>query len=479
MSNPWAGRFTGSPADAFLAFSSSLAEDAHLIRADVIGSLAHVRALERAKVLTTEEAQALAQGLRDVLADLGAGRAVLDPALEDVHMNVESLLAKKVGAVAGKLHTARSRNDQVALDLRMATRAMLLDLAEALVALERALLDVAARHAADAMPGYTHLQPAQPVTFGHWAHAHAERFARDARRAALAFDATNAASPLGAGALAGTSFPLDPVATAADLGFDGAFANSLDAVSDRDFIAGALYVASLASIHLSGLGEELVLWSSPAYGFLTLAEAWTTGSSIMPQKKNPDAAELLRGRAGRALGALVEVLTTLKALPLAYNRDLQEAKAPLFVLPRVTESVRVAAALVAGLAFDAERAKAALARGHPEATELADWLAQRGVPFREAHHAVGRLVALADTRGKRLGELSLADLQSVDARFTKDASRVLDPQAAARAKESPGGTSPSRVAAAVGAAREQLAVAERELAARRARVAAAEERLLG
>ena len=473
MSNPWSGRFSESPDKAFLAFSSSLSEDKHLLREDIVGSLAHARGLLEAGVLTPAEHDAIANGLRAVHRDLVEGRAELREELEDVHMNVETLLAKHAGAAAGKLHTGRSRNDQVALDLRLHARRALLDLADALVAYADALLAKADAHAALVMPGYTHLQPAMPVTLGHALHAHAERALRDADRALAAFRRANV-SPLGAAALAGTSWRIDPARTAERLGFDAAFANSLDAVSDRDFMAEASFVASLVAVHLSGLGEELVLFTSPAYGYLRLPEAYTSGSSIMPQKRNADSAELLRGRAGPAVGDALAVLGILKGLPLAYNRDLQEAKAPyLRALPRAVESARLATALVAGLEPVPARMEAALALGHLEATELADLLAQRGMPFREAHHVVGSLVRAADERGAPLRDVAKEHeaFRGVDlARF--------GPEAAADAKTSRGGTSPARVRAAVAEARARsAALREAERSARR-KIDAAEQALL-
>jgi argininosuccinate lyase len=459
MSNPWSGRFTAAPDAAFLAFSSSLAEDRLLVREDVLGSLAHVATLRDAGLVSKQEHEEIAAGLRAVLADLEAGRAELREELEDVHMNVETLLAKRASA-AGKLHTARSRNDQVALDLRLFTRRALLELSAALLEYAGALLARAAQHADLPMPGYTHLQPAMPITFGHALHAHAERALRDAERALDAFARCNV-SPLGAAALAGTSFPIEPARTAERLGFDAAFANSLDAVSDRDFAAEALFVAALAADHLSGLGEELVLWSSPAYGYVRLSEPLTTGSSIMPQKRNPDAAELLRGRAGRSIAALHAVLVTLKSLPLAYNRDLQEAKGPLVAaLPYAVASVRMARLLVEGLEPAPERMRSALAHGYLEATELADLLAQRGMPFREAHHVVGALVKEAERSGQ-----PLRDVARGHAAFSGVDLSAFDPPRVPARKTSPGGTAPDRVRAAVEAARQRatrLAASTRE-----------------
>lgn len=473
MSNPWSGRFSAAPDAAFLAFSSSLAEDRLLVREDVVGSLAHAAGLRAAGILTDAEHDALAQGLREVLREAERGAFVLREELEDVHMNVETRLGQLVGPVAGKLHTARSRNDQVALDLRLHVRRGLLDLADALLAYAGALLAQAEAHADFAMPGYTHLQPGQPVTFGHALHAHAERALRDAERALDAHRRCNV-SPLGAAALAGTSFPIDPEATARRLGFDEAFANSLDATSDRDFAAEASFVAALVGVHLSGLGEELVFFSSPAYGFVRLPETLTSGSSIMPQKRNPDAAELLRGRAGPAIADAHAILVLLKGLPLAYNRDLQEAKAPLLrAIPRAAASVHMARLMVEGLRADGDRMREALAHGHLEATELADLLAQRGMPFREAHHVVGALVKEAETSGRSLGELAASHPAFRGADLAG-----FGPAHAAARKTSPGGTAPVRVREAVASARKRLDELRTRTHAAQTRIDEAEAALL-
>jgi argininosuccinate lyase len=473
MSNPWSGRFAEAPDKAFLAFSSSLAEDALLVREDVLGSLAHVTTLRDAGVVTAGEHDVIARGLRQAYEDLRVGRVELREELEDVHMNVETHLTKLAGPVAGKLHTARSRNDQVALDVRLWTRRALLDLAGASLDLADALLAKAAATTGLPMPGYTHLQPAQPVTLGHLLHAHAERALRDADRAMDAFRRCNV-SPLGAAALAGTSFPIDPRATAERLAFDAPFANSLDAVSDRDFAVEAVFVGALAATHLASLGEELVLFSSPAYGFVRLPEAFTSGSSIMPQKRNADSAELLRGRAGREIGALTAVLTILKGLPLAYNRDLQEAKAPsMRSVLHVLESLRLARALAAGLEPVPERMHAALAYGHLEATELADLLAQRGMPFREAHHVVGALVKESERAGRTLQALA-----AEHPAFTGADLAGFGPEAAASRKTSPGGTAPARVREAVASAQGRASALRRHVDESRARIDAAEDALL-
>ncbi|HWH08470.1 MAG TPA: argininosuccinate lyase, partial [Candidatus Thermoplasmatota archaeon] len=473
MSNPWSGRFSGAPDKEFLAFSSSLAEDRLLVREDVLGSLAHAATLAEAGILAPEEHDALRRGLRAVLEELESGRAQLREDLEDVHMNVETLLGRHAGAAAGKLHTARSRNDQVALDLRLYARRGLLALASELISLSQELISKAEAHADLPMPGYTHMQPAQPVTLGHWLHAHAVRALRDAERAMDAFGRANV-SPLGAAALAGTSFPIDPHQTAERLGFARAFDNSLDAVSDRDFMAESLFVAGLAAVHLSGFGEELVLYTSPAYGFLRLPDALTSGSSIMPQKRNPDAAELLRGRAGRSLAAIDAVLVTLKGLPLAYNRDLQEAKAPFVnALPYAVASVRMARALAAGLEPVPERMRAALADGFLEATELADLLAQRGMPFREAHHVVGALVKESERTGRPLGALAAEHPAFAGADVA-----ALTPEATPARKTSPGGTSPARVREAVAATRRQARELQQAWKLHAERVERAERALL-
>jgi argininosuccinate lyase len=473
VTNPWSGRFSEAPDKVFLTFSSSLAEDKFLIREDVVGSLAHARGLLDAGVITPQEHESLAKGLRSVYHDLTEGRAELREELEDIHMNVETLLAKHAGSVAGKLHTGRSRNDQVALDLKLFARSGLLALAGSLVSYADALLSKAERHAHLVMPGYTHLQPAMPVTLGHVLHAHAERAMRDAERALDAFRRANV-SPLGAAALAGTSYSIDPVRTAERLGFDRAFANSLDAVSDRDASAESLFVCALTAAHLSGLGEELVLFTSPAYGYLRLPDDLTTGSSIMPQKRNPDAAELLRGRTGHSLGALMAILATLKSLPLAYNRDLQETKGPLvYGLPHAIAGVDMARMLVDGLEPVPERMQAALATGYLEATELADLLAQRGMPFREAHHLVGTLVKESETTGKPLRDCARMHVafQGVDL-------EGFGPEAAASRKTSRGGTAPARVREAVAEARARLVALRERASSARGRIEAAERALL-
>ncbi|HEX6989073.1 MAG TPA: argininosuccinate lyase, partial [Bacillota bacterium] len=383
----------------------------------------------------------IVQGLEGLLADWRAGRIQLDPRLEDVHMNVERLLEQRVGEPARRLHTARSRNDQVALDLRLYLRRRTAGLRRAIARLVGVLCDLAEQHAETVMPGYTHLQRAQAVTLGHHLLAYAEMLNRDDQRFADAARRMGE-SPLGAGALAGTSLPIDRERTAADLGFDGVTANSLDAVADRDFAVEFLAAAAILMMHLSRLGEELVLWSTQEFGFLTFSDAYATGSSMMPQKKNPDIAELVRGRAGRVYGDLVALLVVLKGLPLSYNRDLQEDKRPVIDAADTCDAcLMILADALAGARFDTERMAAAAADPALGATDLAEYLVERGVPFREAHHVVGRLVA--ETGG--LKRLDLETLQRHHPAFAADALDRLDPGRAVRARNLPGGPAPERV----------------------------------
>jgi argininosuccinate lyase len=401
----WGGRFSGDTDPLVADATRSIEIDQLLALDDLDGSAAHVRGLERAGLLTAAESAALVGGLGALRAEVESGSLAWDPALEDVHLNLEAALAARLGPVAGKLHTGRSRNDQVALDLRLWLRRTVRDLDGDAIALERALVERAERDGQAILPGMTHVQPAQPVLLAHHLLAYVEMLERDRGRMA---DCARRAdrSPLGSGALAGAGFTLDREATAADLGFSGVTANSLDAVSDRDFVVEFLAAAALAMVHLSRLAEELVWWSNPAFGWVTLADAHATGSSMMPNKKNPDPCELVRARAARVAGHLATMLGVLKGLPLAYQRDLQEDKAPLFDAAAVLgSSLRVMASVLRGLAFDADRMREAALRGHVTATSVADALVERGVPFRVAHHVVGRLVAEADRQGCRLDQI--------------------------------------------------------------------------
>src|SRR5215211_6281814 len=390
----WGGRFDEGPDERMADFTRSIDIDSELAVDDIAGSIAHVRGLERAGLLSDDEASALERGLVSLRADVEAGAIAWDPALEDVHMNLETMLTERVGAVGGKLHTGRSRNDQVATDLRLWSRRAVDRLDARILGMERALVDLAEREGDAVLPGTTHIQPAQPVLLAHHLLAYVEMLERDRGRLSDARRRLNV-SPLGAGALAGAGYPLDREATAAELGFDGVTANSLDAVGDRDFVVETLAAVALGMVHLSRLAEEIAWWSNPRFGFIRVADAYSTGSSMMPNKRNPDPAELIRGRSARTIAALVAVLGILKGLPLGYQRDLQEDKLPLFDAVAVYEaSLAVLAGLIGTATVDRDRMADAAADGYTTATTLADALVRRGVPFRVAHHVVGQLVGI-------------------------------------------------------------------------------------
>ncbi len=451
----WHGRFGEDPADELLAFTSSLAFDRRLAADDIAGSRAHVAMLAEVGLMTGEEAAAVATALDRVKQEIADGSFVFAPTDEDIHTAIERRVTDLAGPAGAKLHTGRSRNDQVALDLRLFVRRE----GQAVVAGLHALQDVLVRRAGEVgdtyLPGYTHLQRAQPVLLAHHLLAHFWALVRDVDRWRDALERADV-SPLGAGALAGSSLPLDPDAVASDLGFSRRFDNSLDAVSDRDFVAEALFVAALTQVHLSRLGEEIVLWSSEEFGFVRLADAYSTGSSMLPQKKNPDIAELARGGAGRVIGDLTGLLATLKGLPLAYNRDLQGDKEPLFdALDTCVGALGAMAGLVATVEFVAERMQAAADGASSAATDLAELLVQQGVPFRDAHEAVGSLVRQAAERGVALEELVMTE-----PRLGTDALAVLEPGESVRRRTTPGGAGPQPV-------RDQLAAARARLAAQR------------
>ena len=453
----WGGRFDTSPDAVMEAINASVDFDRRLYAEDIAGSIAHVTMLARQGIVTQEDADAITQGLGRVRAEIEAGEFPFDRALEDIHMNVEARLAALIGPAAGRLHTARSRNDQVATDLRLWLRARLDEADGACRDLQAALIDRAEEHAATVMPGFTHLQTAQPVSFGHHLLAYVEMIGRDRGRIADCRRRLNE-SPLGAAALAGTSYPIDRAMTAALLGFDRPAANSIDAVSDRDFVIEALAAAGLIAMHLSRFAEELVLWSSAQFGFVTLSDRFSTGSSIMPQKRNPDAAELVRGKSGRITGALVALLTMMKGLALTYSKDMQEDKEPLF---DAFDSLALCLAATTGMVRDMTVHADAMARaagaGHATATELADWLVQEaGLPFREAHAITGRIVRHAEERGCELAALALADLQAIEPRVTEDALALLDPATAIGRRTSEGGTAPGEVAKQVAGARRRF-----------------------
>ena len=456
----WGGRFAAETDPLAADFMRSVEVDRVLAIDDLAGSVAHVHGLARADLLTSDEEAALVAGLEALAEEVAGGGFSWDGSLEDVHLNLEAALAERVGPVAGKLHTGRSRNDQVALDLRLWLRRTLAVVDGAVVGLERAIVERAERDGDAIVPGMTHVQPAQPVLLAHHLLAYVEMLERDRGRFRDAWSRADR-SPLGAGALAGSGFLLDREAVAAELGLDGVTANSLDAVSDRDFVVEVLAAAALCMAHLSRLAEELVWWSSPGFGWIVLDDAWSTGSSMMPNKKNPDPAELIRGRAGRVIGQLTGMLATLKGLPLAYQRDLQESVAPLFEAMAVLEaSLRVMAGMVGSVAFRPERMRAAALEGHITATSVADTLVERGLPFREAHGVVGALVAEADRRGCRLDELpDDAFAAAADLPATTDELRAAATLEFAIARPRvTGGTAPERVAEALAAARARLDV---------------------
>lgn len=450
----WGGRFAGGPAAVMREINASISVDKRLWRQDIAASKAHAAMLAKQGILTAEDAAAIAQGLDTVADEIAAGKLVEDAALEDIHMHVEHRLGELIGPAAGRLHTARSRNDQVATDFKLFVRDSIDEALAGIDALEDALLARAEEHAATVMPGFTHLQSGQPVTLGHHMMAYVAMLGRDRSRFADARARMNE-SPLGSAALAGTGFPLDREATAAALGFDRPTANSLDAVSDRDFAVDYLHAATLCSVHLSRLAEEIIIWASQPYGFVKLPDAWSTGSSIMPNKRNPDAAELVRGHSARITGDLVALLVLLKGLPLAYAKDLQDDKPPVFdAHDLLMLSLAAMAGMMADLEFVPAKLRAAAAAGHATATDLADWLvSEADVPFREAHHIAGRAVAAAEAAGKALDELTLEELQAVDPRIDARVLPKLSVESSVASRTSAGGTAPERVAKAIAAAR--------------------------
>ena len=442
---PWGGRFEGETEKTVEEFTASLSFDRRLYGQDIAGSRAHARMLAARGIITPAEGEQIVQGLAAIQRELEAGEFVFDPALEDIHMAIEARLITLVGEVGRKLHTARSRNDQVALDVRLYLAAEVEALIAGLTDLRRAGLRLAHRYRDAVMPGYTHLQRAQPILFAHHLLAYDEMWRRDVMRLDESL-ARIKVSPLGAAALAGTTFPIDPSYVASQLGFPEIFRNSLDAVSDRDFLLEFLSHASIIMIHLSRLAEELVLWSSAEFGFVALPDAYATGSSIMPQKKNPDVPELIRGKTGRVAGHLLGLLMTCKGLPLAYNRDLQEDKEPLFdTVDTVLASVQLMAGLLENLTVRPERLKAALKGGFLTATDMADYLVTKGVPFRTAHKQVGGAVRYAEARGKELWELTLEEIKQFAPLAEPDIADWLKIDNSVARRRSPGGTAPERV----------------------------------
>jgi argininosuccinate lyase len=447
MSNTiWGGRFMDRPAEAMEEINASIEFDRKLAPQDIAGSEAHLAMLARQGIIAAADAAAIAEGLAQVKGEIEAGTFSFSRALEDIHMNVESRLGEIVGAAAGRLHTARSRNDQVAVDFRLWVRDAIDAILRQIAELQRALAARALDCAAMVMPGFTHLQSAQPITFGHHLLAYVEMLARDEGRFKDARRRLNEC-PLGSAALAGTSFPIDRDMTAKALGFDRPTANSLDSVADRDFALEALSAAAIAATHLSRFAEEIVLWTTPQFGFVKLSDAFSTGSSIMPQKRNPDAAELVRGKTGRIAGALVGLLTVMKGLPLAYSKDMQEDKEGVFdALETLSLCLAATTGMVKDLTPEPKRMKAAAGAGYATATDLADWLVRAlDLPFREAHHATGRIVALAASRGVPIEKLTLDEMKSVEPRITEEAFGVLGVEQSVRSRTSYGGTAPANV----------------------------------
>jgi argininosuccinate lyase len=447
MSNKmWGGRFSERPDAIMEEINVSIDVDRHLYAQDIAASKAHAAMLAAQGIITASDAKNIGKGLDTILSEIGKGSFDFKRALEDIHMNVESRLAELIGPAAGRLHTARSRNDQVATDFRLYVRDTIDDTDGALLEFQRALVERAIDHAATVMPGFTHLQTAQPVTFGHHLLAYVEMASRDRGRFADARKRLNE-SPLGAAALAGTSFPIDRDATAQALGFDRAMANSLDAVSDRDFVLETLSAAAITAVHLSRFAEEIVIWTSPLVGLVRLSDKFTTGSSIMPQKRNPDAAELVRAKTGRIIGALTALLIVMKGLPLAYQKDMQEDKeGAMAAFSALSLAIRAMTGMAADLVPDEARMKAAAADGYATATDLADWLVRTlKLPFRDAHHVTGRIVAKAAKAGVALHELPLPAMQEVEPKITADALRVLSVEASVNSRTSYGGTAPKNV----------------------------------
>ncbi|MEO6394464.1 MAG: argininosuccinate lyase [Devosia sp.] len=470
MSNRmWGGRFASGPDAVMEEINASIGFDHRLYKQDIAGSIAHAQMLAEAGILTAADRDQIVSGLQAVLGEIESHKFNFSRALEDIHMNVESRLKELIGEAAGRLHTARSRNDQVATDFRLYVRDAIDTLSGQIETLQLALVDRAEQEAETIMPGFTHLQSAQPVTLGHHLLAYVEMLGRDSGRLADARKRLNE-SPLGAAALAGTPYPIDREMTAKALGFERPMANSLDAVSDRDFILETLSAASIAAMHLSRFAEELVIWSSAQFAFIRLSDKFTTGSSIMPQKRNPDAAELVRAKVGRIIGALASLLVVMKGLPLAYSKDMQEDKEVAFdALDALSLSLAAMTGMVGDLSVNRERMRAAASAGFSTATDIADWLVQKAnIPFREAHHVTGQIVALAEQKNVPLDGLTIEDFKQVDQRIDSRIHKVLSVEASVRARKSFGGTAPDNVLAQ--AARWKSALTGHEVKPRAARV---------
>ena len=456
-SKMWGGRFSAGPSAVMAEINISLPFDRRMAAQDVRGSIAHAEMLVARGIISSPDGQVIVEGLNKVAAELANGQFPFKDALEDIHMNVEDRLKDLIGPAAGRLHTARSRNDQVATGFRLWTRDLIDMLDASLKTLHGVMSDKAAQHAGTIMPGFTHMQVGQPVTFGHHLLAYVEMLGRDRGRLADARKRLNEL-PLGAGALGGTSFPIDRNMTAQKLGFDRPMGNSMDAVADRDFALEVMAAASILSVHMSRLAEELVIWFSPQFGFIKFSDAFTTGSSMMPQKRNPDAAELVRAKSGRVIGALIGLMTVMKGLPMTYSKDMQEDKEALFGVADTLElCIAATTGMIADLEPNPERMRESARSGYSTATDLADWVTQKlNVPFRDAHHITGRAVKLAESKGCELGQLALADLQSIEPRINADVLKVLTVDAAAASRVSYGGTAPDNVRAQAKAARDRF-----------------------
>ena len=455
-SKMWGGRFTAGPADIMERINASIEFDQRLFEQDIACSKAHVKMLLDQGIISSDDGSKILNGLDQILIEIETGKLQFQLEFEDIHLNIESRLKELIGDAAGRLHTARSRNDQVATDFRLWVRDTIDQLDLQLRDLQAALIELGESHFDTLLPGLTHLQPAQPITFGHYMLAYVEMLGRDRSRLSDCRKRLNEC-PLGSAALAGTSFPVDRNATALLLGFDRPMPNSLDAVSARDFAAEFLSVAAITAVNLSRFAEEIVLWASPQFGFVELSDSFSTGSSIMPQKRNPDAAELARGKTGRILGSLQALLVVIKGLPLAYAKDLQEDKEPVFdAADSLTLVIAALTGMLEDMKINKEAMVAALAKGYPTATDLADWLVRElDLPFRDAHHVTGVLVRNAESKGCELAELSLSEMQKVEKRINDTVFSVLSVEASAASRTSFGGTAPQLVREALAAAKER------------------------
>ncbi|HEV7266267.1 MAG TPA: argininosuccinate lyase [Falsiroseomonas sp.] len=454
----WGGRYAEGPGAIMREINASIGFDRKMWRQDISGSLAHAAMLAHVGIISPEDEAAIRQGLADIAQEIDSGKFAWSEALEDIHMNIEARLTERIGEAAKRLHTGRSRNDQVALDVRLWVRDAIDGLDAQIAEVMRALVERAAEHAGTVMPGFTHLQPAQPTTFGHHLLAYVEMLSRDRGRLADCRRRLNEC-PLGAAALCGTGFPIDRHMTAQALGFDGPMRNSLDAVASRDFAAEFLFACAMCATHLSRFAEEIVIWTNPYFGFVRLTDAFTTGSSIMPQKRNPDAAELVRGKTGRMIGNLISMLTMMKGLALTYFKDMQEDKEPVF---DTTENLALALAAIGGMVRDMQpqpgRLATAAGAGFSTATDLADWLVRElKMPFRDAHHATGKLVAKAEEMGVDLAGLTIGEMQAVEPRIHEGVFGVLSVAASVRSRTSYGGTAPANVARMAAEWKERLA----------------------